>query len=502
VPGASGKPQLVAFAIGAPLEQSKDVEGPDDDPMLGKRNSMYSVSITVAPSFQSSGIGRKLKELQLRDAARRTKPDGTPRYRYVTGRNRVGRTAQMTHLNRVFGAHVVSILTGQYEDPEGQAMYYRIPIGAIRPDPVVKQEVLATRAKHPTALDDDDIDFDLASGLTKPFAQCESLRKAEDRGLLYGPAVNKLTLMNYVTPATVRALEWIGSLVPELPHIYLTSSRDESVDKALRLIRVTRKTAQVAIGLQGGYYGHTAASCRSLSDPEVHLGGPAHFHWPRVPHPALAGTAATIAALRAAVDAAGGPSKMLGFVYEIVQERTGLVLPADFVAELAKLRKELDLPLIAVENTTHTYRSGKGAFISSALGLIPDVLAWWGGAQTGYLHCAPKWFIGTPLTLVSTWDGDELSLIRQHHYLRAARKIDVTAASAAFEAALTPLGKVHGLGAYRVVDAGERAHAIATGLADRGIAVRRFPNDRIAIIPALDQLDAAAAALAAAVKDL
>jgi acyl-CoA reductase-like NAD-dependent aldehyde dehydrogenase/4-aminobutyrate aminotransferase-like enzyme len=502
VTGASGKPQLVAFAIGAPLEQSKDVEGPDDDPMLGKKNSMYSMSITVAPSFQSSGIGRKLKELQLRDAARRTKPDGTPRYRYVTGRNRVGRTAQMTHLNRVFGAHVVSILTGQYEDPEGQAMYYRIPIGAIRPDPVVKQEVLATRAKHPTALDDDDIDFDLASGLTKPFAQLESLRSAEDRGLLYGPAVNKLTLMNYVTPATVRALEWIGSLVPELPHIYLTSSRDESVDKALRLIRVTRKTAQVAIGLQGGYYGHTAASCRSLSDPEVHLGGPAHFHWPRVPHPALAGTAATIAALRAAVDAAGGPSKMLGFVYEIVQERTGLVLPADFVAELAKLRKELDLPLIAVENTTHTYRSGKGAFVSSALGLVPDVLAWWGGAQTGYLHCAPKWFIGTPLTLVSTWDGDELSLVRQHHYLRAARKIDVTAASSAFEAALTPLGKVHGLGAYRVVDAGERAHAIATGLADRGIAVRRFPNDRIAIIPALDQLDTAAAALAAAVKDL
>ena len=66
-----GARQLVAFAIGAPLEQSKDVEGCDDDPMLGKHNTMYSVSITVAPSYQSSGIGRKLKELQLRDAAAR-----------------------------------------------------------------------------------------------------------------------------------------------------------------------------------------------------------------------------------------------------------------------------------------------------------------------------------------------------------------------------------------------------------------------------------------------
>jgi acetylornithine/succinyldiaminopimelate/putrescine aminotransferase len=380
-------------------------------------------------------------------------------------------------------------------------MYYRIPIGPIRPDPVVKQEVLATRAKHPTALDDEDIDFDLASGLAKPFASCESLRAHEDQGLLYGPAINKLTLMNYVTPATVRALEWLGALVPELPHIYLTSSRDESIDKALRLIRVTRKTAQVAIGLQGGYYGHTAASCRSLSDPDVHVGGPAHFHWPRVPHPAVAGTAATIAALRAEVEAAGGPSKLLGFVYELVQERTGLVLPADFISALGKLRRELDLPLIAVETTTHTYRSGKGPFLSPAIGLLPDVLTWWGGGQTGYLHCAAKWFIGTPLTLVSTWDGDELSLVRQHHYLRAARRIDVAGASAALEAALAPHGS-SGLGAYRVVDAGARAQEMAKALADRGIVVRRFPNNRLGIIPALDQIESAAAALAAAVRDL
>ena len=55
----------------APLEHCKDVEGPDDDPMLGKHNTMYSVSITVAPSFQGSGIGRRLKELQLRDAQTR-----------------------------------------------------------------------------------------------------------------------------------------------------------------------------------------------------------------------------------------------------------------------------------------------------------------------------------------------------------------------------------------------------------------------------------------------
>ena len=492
-PGPSGQAQLVAFAIGAPLEQSKDVEGPDDDPMLGKTNTMYSISITVAPTFQSSGIGRKLKEQQLRDAAARTRADGTPRYRYVTGRNRVGRTAQMTHLNRVFGAHVVSILTGQYEDPEGQAIYYRIPLGPLTPDPVVKQDVL--RRREAAALGDDEVTFDLASGLTKPFAIVPStLQALEDKGLLYGPAVNKLTLMNYVTPAMVRALEWIGSLVPELPHLYLTSSRDESVDKALRLIRVTRKTAQVAIGLQGGYYGHTAASCRSLSDPEVHHGGPGHFAWPRVPHPAIAGTPATIAALRSCVEAAGGKDKILGFFYELVQERTGHVLPPEFITALAALRTELDLPLIALETTTHTYRSGRGPFLSTAIGLTPDVLVWWGGGQTGYLHTSARWFVATPLTLVSTWDGDELSLVRQHHQLRAARHLELGPGIAALDRALANVSSA-GLGAYRVISAGDKAPALAEQLADRGIVVRRFPGGRLGIIPALDQVEAAARAL-------
>ncbi|HET9621640.1 MAG TPA: aldehyde dehydrogenase family protein [Kofleriaceae bacterium] len=498
-PGDTGHAQLVAFAIGAPLEQCTDVEGPDDDPMLGKHNTMYSVSITVAPGFQSSGIGRRLKEAQLRDAMARKRPDGSPRYRYVTGRNRVGRTANMTHLNRVFGAHVVSIMTGQYEDPEGQAIYYRIPLGPIVPDPQVKQEVRARRAAA-ALTGEPAIEFDLASGLTKPFASGPaSLRASEDAGLLYGPAVNKLTLMNYATAASVRAMEWISALVPALPHMYLTSSRDEAVDKALRLIRVTRKTGMTAIGLEGGYYGHTVASCRTLSDPGVHLGGPGHFGWPRVPHPARAGTAATIAALRAAVEAAGGKGSVLGFVYELVQERTGWVLPADFAPALDQLRRELELPLIAVETTTAGYRSGQGPFLSSAIGLVPDVLVWWGGGQTGYLHCAPKWFVPGPLTLVSTWDGDELSLVRQHHFLRAARELDVGRGAAALDQALASV-RSSGLGAYRVIDAGEQAGALADALAQRGVAVRRFPGGRLGVIPALDQIEAAAHALGAALK--
>src|SRR5690606_33155403 len=162
----------------------------------------------------------------------------------------VGHTPRMTHLNWVLGAHLVAILTGQYDDPEGQAIYYRIPVAPLAPPerPAGEGEgggAAAVGAGAPRV--------DLRQGLARPFARPPaSLAEAERGGLLFGPAVNKLTLMNYVTPAVVRAIEWVGALAPRLPHLYLTSGRDECVDKALRVLKFHRAEAEVAIGLEGG----------------------------------------------------------------------------------------------------------------------------------------------------------------------------------------------------------------------------------------------------------
>ncbi|HUH05050.1 MAG TPA: aldehyde dehydrogenase family protein, partial [Kofleriaceae bacterium] len=309
--------QLVGFAISAPLEICTGEEGPDRDPMLGRDNSLYSVSVTVADEYQGLGIGRALKLEQLREAAKRRTPDGRPRFRYVSSRNRVGVTASMRHLNRVFGAHTVSVLTGQYEDPEGQALYSRTPLPPYAP-------------YAPEGVSEPSIDAsaDVSDGIARPFAEPPaSLRVACREGLLYGPAINKVTIMNYATPAMVRALEWIGALIPELPHLYLTSSRDECIDKGLRILRWHRKDAQIAIGFEGGYLGHTTGATRSISDPAVHRQGEGPFAWPRVPHPAAAGVDASIAALRAILEDRGG-AHVLGLFYELVQERTGRVMPA------------------------------------------------------------------------------------------------------------------------------------------------------------------------------
>jgi RHH-type proline utilization regulon transcriptional repressor/proline dehydrogenase/delta 1-pyrroline-5-carboxylate dehydrogenase len=479
--------RFAGFAIGEPLEEAAAFEeGPDRDPMLGEHNTLYSLSLTVSPEFQDLGLGRLIKLAQLREAGRRRRASGTPRYQFVTGRNRIGATPRMTHLNWVFGAHLVSILTGQYEDPEGQAIYYRIPLSPIAPPAHPPPPAAATAV------------IDCAQGIARPFAEPpQSLVDAQASGLLYGPAVNKITLMNYVTPAVVRAIEHVTALFPRLPHLYLTSSRDETVDKSLRILRWARKKATVAIGLRGGYLGHTTAAARSLSDPAVHRQGPPHFIWPRVPHPALVGSAVTIDALRAEIARAGGPDAVLAIYLEPVQERTGRVLPADFWPLLAELRRELGVPWVAVETASACYRSGAGPFASSALPVIPDLLTWWGGAQTGYIHAATRWRAAEPLMMVSTWDGDELSLVREHHQLRAARRIDVSAASRALDGALAraPGRNPRGLGLYRVIDGDAE---LAASLLAAGVRLRVLPGGGLAIAPPLDAAEAAAAALASA----
>src|SRR5262249_45425637 len=152
----------------------------------------------------------------------------------------------------------------------------------------------------------------------------------------------------------------------------------------------------------------------------------------------------------------------LGVVVEMVQERTGHVLSDTYVAALDALRRDSGVPIVVVETASAYYRSGRGPFASSSLRttFVPHALVWWTGGQLGFVHVTSALWVATPLTFVSTWDGDELSLVQAHHQLRAARHVDVQVAGAALDGALagaTAHGLAsHGLGLYRVLRAGDR----------------------------------------------
>mgnify|MGYP001942629523 CR=1 FL=1 len=487
----NGQWTLVGSALGSPLERSGTTDGLKNDPMNGRHNTLYSQALSVSPRVQGQGVGKQLKAAQLARAAEMTRPDGSPRYRYVCGRNRVGYTDAMMGLNTIHHAHAVEWLDGQYGDPEGAAYYYRQPVRQAGADP--------DNAKAAPA-----VGVNLASGIARPFgAPPQSLVNAERDGLLTGPTISKITICNYITPAVVRSVEFATALVPDHPHVYLTSGRDETTDKAIRTLRYYRKSATIAIGFEGGYVGHTSSGSRSVSDPAVHRQGPAYFDWPRLPHPADVGTEATIEALRGCVEAAGGPEHILGLFFEPMQERTGKVPPADFWPALESLRAEMDLPLVLFETASAMWRSGNGtAFAFQSLPVKPELVAWWGGGQTGFVHLTSRYFIPKPLMMVSTWDGDELSMIRLHHQLRAARTLDQTdalAAAAELDAACAAKGMAcHGQGLYRVIEAGEGAEALAKALAEAEIKVRVYPGGRLGVAPHLDSAAGDLRALAAA----
>ncbi|UJR87105.1 aldehyde dehydrogenase family protein [Sandaracinus amylolyticus] len=475
---------LVGYAMAAPIERVPEVSGPDRDPARGRADTIYSLALTVDPALQGTGIGRRLKAAQLDHARAMKRADGSPRYRWCTGRNRLGHADAMMRLNDSFGAFTAVTLENQYGE-DALARYYRQPLGPI----AVEGGVPGSEGV-----------VDLASGLVAPFAAPPAtLVRAEREGIVSGATIDKITLLNYVTPPAVRAIEHVAALSPDLPHVYLASGRDEAIDKTIRMLRWHRKSARVVISLEGAYVGHTSACARSISDPSVHAMGPALFEWPRVPHPELVGDAESEAALRAAIAAAGGPSAVLGIVVEPMQERTGRVLSHAFVHALARLRAETGVPIVSVETAGAYYRSGAGAFASETWELVPDARVWWTGGQLGMVHVGKSLWVATPMTFVSTWDGDELSLIQMHHQLRAARKVDVAAGASALDAALAGTS-ARGAGLYRVVELGERRDAIADALRARGIVVRRLPGGRIAIAPALDRAVAQSEALGAALR--
>ena len=204
--------------------------------------------------------------------------------------------------------------------------------------------------------------------------------------------------------------------------------------------------------------------------------------------PADVGEDATIAAIQTAISEAEGPEKVLGIALEFCQERTGKVIPEEFWPKLEALRAETGVPVVLDETATAAYRSGHGPFAYPQTGFVPDLLWWWPGGQLGIIHVSGDCHVPKPLAMASTWDGDELSLIRVHHQLRAARSIDVAAATARLEAALDTTDNVTGIGLYRIVSGDEIVHRLAT----HDILTGVLDSNRTVLAPALtfDDTDA------------
>lgn len=470
--------ELLGFVFSGPIEQFSTVSGPDQDPLRGQGLVLYAADLTVAESARGRGVGRSLKSAQVEWARRND-------YRFISGRNKIGAAEEMVGLNRSLGAYTGWILEGQY-DGKSQAEYYRIPLTPPVPGTSPDQGAL-------------DLASDLASGVQAPFGPRPAFMGSRE---LVGPTASRLNLSNWATPDTIHYAEHLRAMLPRgTGHLYTTSSRDELVDKSLRCLKLNRPAATLAVSFSGGYVGHTTATARSLSDAAgfgPHFGV---FDWPRLPHPEERGVEPSVAALRELIEGRGAAA-IIGVYIELVGERSGRVLSSDAALGLGRLCAAHDIPLVLIETASGGYRSGAGAWGLDGLdpSFCPNLVLWYPGGQLGQIFIDSRWWVGAPLQLISTWDGDELSMIRTHEHLRAAHRLElgpsINALGDLVHEAANALGagaRVGGLGLYRTLALGDadRAAKLREGAQARGVILGRGLPDTLIFAPALDVSPAA-----------
>ncbi|MES2504382.1 MAG: aldehyde dehydrogenase family protein [Myxococcota bacterium] len=409
---AKQRGEVVGFAIGGPLEHSK-VDGPVHDPMRGLGNTFYSTDIVIHESLRGKGVGYHLKAAQI-EAAKKLG------YAYMSGRNRVGATSEIQRINKSFGAYTVAVYDHQYGS-DAQALYYRIPL--LRP---ALPSPLSSSWRGAGG------EVNWADSIQAPLGKHSPEILADIQKGIFTTAVGtKLTLSNFITPDMVRYTELLRHLMPRsCKHLYFTSGRDEMVDKGLRSLKVSRPGAEIAIGLKGQYLGHTTCSARSLTDPGDYQKPFSWFDWP------LAETAEDIEALITE----HGADKIFGIVIELMGEMTGKVISPDLLRRLSDIREKTGIPLVFVETASSLGRSGESLFLSDSLPVQPNMVWWYSGGQLGHIFTDNAFYVAKPLTLISTWDGDEISMRRAYRHLIVAHEKLQNSLANKFESAISKLG--------------------------------------------------------------
>lgn len=462
---------LVGTCLAFPLEHFAELDGPRQDPMLGRGNTLYSADVTVHPAHRGLGLGTALKTLQVQLAMRAERSPGAPWFEFLTGRNRVGEAAVMRRLNSSFGGHMIATYDGQYGG-DGQAIYYRIPLRA----PHVPEALASARESAEV--------LDIENGLTRRLAGrgTRELESQLAQGRMNGEIVNKLSITNFATPGVVRSLEMLRALAPRgLRHLVLASGRSEIVDKGLRSFKFHRPKGRTVIALGPVFAGMSTAAARAISTPGDHSEN--WFRWPTVDDPTLDPERA-LTALRKCM--AGHPSEeLLAVVIEPVYQRTGRAVPASFWTPLAELCKERDVPLVLLENATAGYRSGRGMWRADTLPIKADAVWWYPGGQLGLVFVNDRYYVEKILTLISTWDGDAVSLTRLLWELRVARHLPVGATAERLARILSGLGQVHGEGLYLSVEA-RHARGLRARLRAGGVHVGLSDEGQLLVAPSLD----------------
>lgn len=466
--------KLAGFAIGQPAK-SVNVVGPNDDPFREKM--FYSSDCVIYQNYKGLGLGRLLKEKQIELVKMQKDQNQARMYDFLCGRNRVGFTEEMTSINDNLGAYEVKTYDDQYGIKGAKARYYRLPL---------TNEHHIPKHYHESKV------IDCRNSLQKIFATpskflFDSLKNNEFRNLV----CSKLTLSNWASTNMIRYAEFIRELIPSpLKHAYFTSGRDEVVDKGIRAIKFNKPQGQIVIGFSHQYFGNITAAARSLSHSEGQIKPFEFFDWPKISHPAMVGNHESKRELLECIDK-HGKEKILAIVVELVGEKTGFTFDEEYLQNLDEIRKQTGIPLIFCENSSAYFRNGRSLFLTEMLSIKPNMMWWYTGGQLGHVFVDDQYYVDKPLTLISTWDGDDISILRSYnnlkHLVSYDKKIDFYETLKKEFSALSP----HGMGNWCSVTIQDpkKLDSFLFLAQQNGVLFAKGYENRLMICPPLDLSD-------------
>lgn len=373
---------ILGMAFAGPLNQFAEVHGVATDPLRDHSDAAYMVDATVAEPYRGK-LGRLLKQAIVLLAL----ANG---YRTLHGRNRDRLARGMWAINVGLGSYVTRHLENDYDDHESfrDCLYYRCPVVWEKPE------------------------IQLSRGISAPFGIEDLTEAFVTRNLT--KVVNKLTLSNFVDSDFVADLEFALGLFPAgLRHGYTASSLSEATDKIVKSLWIQRRPRSVLISVRGHYFGNGTMLARSLSGldspryPVIHVTAPGDEHDRRA-----------LDSIRVALES----SEALALFVEPLAMRSMARLTPGTLTRIADLCRRAEVPLVFNDSAGLFYRYSDESFAASGVpGLEPDaVVASLGGQMAMSLMRAPL-FISEPLKLISTWDGDGLSLAK---FSAAARFVE------------------------------------------------------------------------------
>lgn len=222
-------------------------------------------------------------------------------------------------------------------------------------------------------------------------------------------AANQMRELAYATgyfglgsePAIRLAAELAERSPGDLNRVYFTLGGSDAVDSTVRFIRYYQQARgkpqkDQFVSLEQGYHGSSTVGAGLTALPAFHAGFGVPYDWQhKIPshytyrNPAgsepAAVIAASLAALRAKVEALGGADRVAAFYCEPIQGSGGvLVPPPGWVKAMRELCRELDILFVADEVITGFGRTGP-LFACEDEDVVPDLMTVAKGLTSGYV---------------------------------------------------------------------------------------------------------------------